>query len=47
MEIVIDAGWRNGDSVDTAKKVFKVVHVTFGNHSGYEFYMEAKIMKSL
>ena len=38
---------KNYDSVDTAKKVFEVVHATFQDHSGYDVYMKAKIMKRL
>ena len=43
----IGLAWRNDDSIDTAKKLYKVVHSTFDDKSGYEIYMETNIMNKL
>ena len=43
----IGKAWRNDDSIDTAKKLYEVVHATFDDKSCYEIYMEANIMKKL
>ena len=43
----IGKAWRNSDSIDTAKKLYEVVHATFDDNSSYEIYMEAKIMERL
>ena len=43
----IGKAWRNDDSIDTAKKLYEVVHATFDDKSCYEIYMEANIMKKI
>ena len=43
----IGKAWRNDDSIDTAKKLYEVVHATFDDKSCYEIYMEANVMKKL
>ena len=43
----IGEAWKNDDSVDTAKKLYEIIHVTFDNNSGFEIYMESKIMDRL
>ena len=43
----IGKAWRNSDSIDTAKKLYEVVHATFDDNSSYEIYMESKIMEQL
>ena len=43
----IGEAWKNDDSVDTAKKLYEIVHATFDDNSGFEIYMESKIMDRL
>ena len=43
----IGKAWRNDDSIDTAKKLYEVVHATFDDESNYEIYMEANVMNKL
>ena len=43
----IGKAWRNSDYIDTAKKLYEVVHETFDDNSLYEIYMEAKIIDQL
>ena len=43
----IGEAWRNDDSIDTAKKLYEIVHATFDDKSGYEIYMELIIMDRL
>jgi len=43
----IGEAWKNDDSVDTAKKLYEIVHATFDDNSGFEMYMESKIMNRL
>ena len=43
----IGKAWRNSDSIDTAKKIYEIVHATFDDNSSYEIYMEGQIMEQL
>ena len=43
----IGEAWKNDDSLDTAKKLYKIVHATFDDYSGFEVYMENRIMDRL
>ena len=43
----IGQAWRNDDSIDTANKLYEIVHATFDDKSGYEIYMESQIMDRL
>ena len=43
----IGEAWKNDDSLDTAKKLYEIVHATFEDNSGFEIYMESKIMDRL
>jgi len=43
----IGEAWRNDDSIDTAKKLYEIIHATFDDKSGYEIYMESSIMDRL
>ena len=38
---------RNNNSIDTAKKLYEVIHATFDDNSCYEIYMEANVMNKL
>ena len=43
----IGEAWKNDDSLDTAKKLYKIVHATFDNYSGFEIYIATRIMDRL
>ena len=40
----IGEAWKNDNSLDTAKKLYEIVHATFDDNSGFKIYMESQIM---